>query len=250
VAIKIICCWQLNLKNSIMILTLFSNHPKKQNTIMVSNKKYFILLFCFLLFFTLTIQAQKDEPQEYQTLFGNNVSQGGYGGISMGYTQIGGNDAFYSGIKGAWIIGHSIGVGIAGNGIVTELQNDIVPNQEYNVISAGYGGLLIEPILFGLKPVHVSMPVIIGAGAAVFSNGNYDQMDNNDVAWKQFFVVEPAVEIEMNVTRFFRLAVGGSYRFTSNTDMEVTVLDVTYPILGANDLNNYNVYISFKFGKF
>jgi hypothetical protein len=234
-----------------MMLKMYSRKKKLQMTHSFLSKKFFMLLFGASLFFIGTTQAQKDtEPQEYQTLFGNDISHGGYGGLSMGYTKIGENNAFYGGFKGAWIVGHGIGIGIAGNGIVTELATDLIPNQEYNYISAGYGGLLIEPILFGLKPVHLSMPIIIGTGAVVFDYGNYDQMGYNEVAWRQFFVVEPALEVEMNVTRFFRLAVGGSYRFTSDTDMQVTVSNTSYNVLEANDLNNFNVYVSFKFGKF
>lgn len=210
-----------------------------------------ILLSFVFLILSNTSKAQKDgEYQEYQSLFGNNISHGGYGGLSIGYTKIGADNALYSGFKGAWIVGHGIGIGIAGNGIVTELAADLIPNQEYSFISAGYGGLLLEPILFGLKPVHISMPIIIGTGAVVFDYGNYNEMSYNDALWRQFFVVEPALEIEMNVTRFFRMAVGASYRFTSDTDLDVTVLNETYSVVGENDLNTYNVYLSFKFGKF
>ncbi|MFA6404119.1 MAG: hypothetical protein WCX31_21210 [Salinivirgaceae bacterium] len=222
-----------------------------QNKQRFSGSTIFLLLSFVFLFLSNTSKAQKDtEHQEYQTLFGNNITHGGYGGLSIGYTKIGTNDALYSGFKGAWIVGHGIGIGIAGNGMVTELAADLFPNQEYSFISAGYGGLLLEPILFGLKPVHISMPIIIGTGAVVFDSGNYNEMSNSDVFWRQFFVVEPALEIEMNVTRFFRLAVGGSYRFTSDTDMVVTVLNEPYTVVGKNDLNTYNVYLSFKFGKF
>jgi len=228
-----------------------TSNSNKQNNQRLSNKKFLFLLSCIFLFFSSTVNAQKDtEHQEYQTLFGNNISHGGYGGLSIGYTKIGVNNALYSGFKGAWIVGHGIGIGIAGNGLVTELAADLIPNQEYNYVSAGYGGLLVEPILFGLKPVHISMPIIIGSGAVVFDSGNYNEMSNSDVSWRQFFVVEPALEIEMNVTRFFRLAAGASYRFTSDTDMVVTVLNESYTVVGKNDLNNYNVYLSFKFGKF
>ncbi|MEA3477872.1 MAG: hypothetical protein U9R60_06810 [Bacteroidota bacterium] len=49
------------------------------------------------------------------------------------------------------------------------------------------------------------------------------------------------MEIELNIVKFFRIAVGGSYRYTSNIMMIDHDSDV---------LRNFNAYFTLKFGKF
>jgi len=201
------------------------------------------------------LNAQKaDESDGYQTLFGNNVSYGGYGALTLGYTQLGNFDAFSPGIKGAWLIGHSIGIGIEGTGFISELTTGIIENEEYSFITGGYGGLMIEPILFGMKPIHVTLPLVIGAGAIVFeSSENYSPTYPNNqyhTDYDQFFIIKPGIEVEMNVTRFFRLAVGASYRFTNEVNLTTNINGSDMVVLEKNDLNGLLVGLSFKFGKF
>jgi hypothetical protein len=202
---------------------------------------------------------EKDEMPQYQTLFGTNISYGGYGSLMFGYTKVGDYDAFASGFRGAWIVGHSIALGIEGSGFISELTTGILPDEEYSYITGGYGGLLIEPILFAMKPLHVSLPVVMGAGAVVFESNNntypdyYSSYHNNyyHTDYDQFFVLEPGIELEFNLTRFFRLALGGKYRFTS--DIELTSRNInneSLTILDNNDLNSYTFYLGLKFGKF
>jgi hypothetical protein len=56
-----------------------------------------------------------------------------------------------------------------------------------------------------------------------------------------FFVLEPGVEIEMNVARFMRISIGGSYRLTSKLDLMNT---------DPNALRGFSGNLSLKFGKF
>ena len=51
----------------------------------------------------------KENPEEYKTLFGSDhMSHGGYGGLSVNYSQIDGKDAILVGARGAWVINHSL----------------------------------------------------------------------------------------------------------------------------------------------
>ncbi|MBN2175376.1 MAG: hypothetical protein JW731_14685 [Bacteroidales bacterium] len=200
---------------------------------------------------TMAQDDQGKSPQEYKTLFGSDkITHGGYGGILFGYSQIDNKDAFLIGAQGAWIINHGVGLGIAGRGFVNDLKfekNLIGVSQDYNLVG-GYGGLLIEPIIGARYPVHVSIPVIIGAGGVAYvrhyyySNGddnnyNYDYSDDASA----FFVIEPGLEIELNMVKFMRFAIGGYYRYTSNLSLADTESDV---------LNGFTFGASLKFGKF
>jgi hypothetical protein len=62
--------------------------------------------------------------------------------------------------------------------------------------------------------VHVSFPVLIGGGGVGVMNNDNNAWDRN---WKSeasdaFMVIEPGVEVELNITRFFRFCVGAHYR--------------------------------------
>jgi hypothetical protein len=205
--------------------------------------------------------AQEENNQEIRTLFSNNGKQtvGGYGGLSTGYGQINKLDAIFFGGEGAVIINHSIALGLGGHGFMTETVNDANLGEAYE-FAGGYGGLIIEPIIGARNPVHVTFPMLIGAGGIGYVkhwadyNDNYDY-ENYDEDSDAFFVFEPGVELEFNLVKFMRIAITGSYRFTSNVDLKYrdTVLNPSYEntsIAPGDLLRGYKIGMTMKFGKF
>jgi hypothetical protein len=182
---------------------------------------------------------------ELRTVFSNPRVNGAYGAFTIGYTQIDGRDGLISGARAGVIIDHAFAIGLGGYGFVnnidyhTYINNDL---PEYT-LAGGYGGLFVEPIIAGSSPVHLSFPVFFGIGGVALLDDSGDHWDNEyfDVDNDVFFVVEPAVELEFNLTRFFRTALAASYRHTSNLELYQTDPDV---------LRGFNFGITFKFGKF
>lgn len=84
------------------------------------------------------------------------------------------------------------------------------------------GGVIIEPIIWAKSPVHISIPILIGAGGAAYINNYYGRHTGHDLDYHYteeadaFFVIEPGIEVELNMVNFMRLAVGGYYRYTSD----------------------------------
>jgi hypothetical protein len=185
-----------------------------------------------------------EDEDEIQTIFSKRRSNGGYGAISVSYTEIDHKDAIIMGARGAWIINHSLAIGLGGYGFVNDINYDNVfdNNLDYN-LAGGYGGLFIEPILGSKLPVHLSFPVLFGLGgiAYVEHHNNWDYWwstnDRSDVYW----VFEPAVELEFNIMRHFRMAATASYRFTSAINMRYTDPEI---------LEGLTAGLVFKFGKF
>lgn len=203
-----------------------------------------LIVICLLAGIGQVLMAQQPE---YRTLFGRdgNHSNGVYGALTFNYGMIDGQDALMTGIKGGWIIDHKLTLGIAGTGFMNDLRfTDKMQNNAVN-LAGGYGGLLIEPIIAPFSPIHITFPVIIGAGGVAYVNYNWWNYENNQepVVWDSdaFFVIEPGIEIEFNIVRFMRLAVGASYRHTSNVRLNNTDGDV---------LRGFNGGFSLKFGKF
>ena len=67
---------------------------------------------------------------EMQTIFSQKRSNGAYGAFSLGYSQIDGKDAFVTGARGAFIINHSLAIGIGGYGFINDLGLRPLPLQQ------------------------------------------------------------------------------------------------------------------------
>lgn len=204
-------------------------------------------------------QQAESKPQKVETLFGDNMTHGGYGALVIGYSQIAGRSALTSGAKGAWIINHSLGLGLAGKGFISAEKSSPIPDADWSAIAGGYGGFLVEPILFGTKPIHVSVPLIIGAGGLIYGNNkeyDYDYENQPEYPYDYsevfdyYFVFEPGIELEFTLTQFFRLAAGISYRLTSDINITRTVDDIDYQVVKPGDLRGFSAHLAFKFGKF
>jgi hypothetical protein len=107
----------------------------------------------------------------------------------------------------------------------------------------GYGGLLIEPVLFHRSVVHIALPVLIGVGGVNYGypapNGSNSQ--RNKVEGQAFFALEPGVEVEVNVLRSFHVGLGGSYLYTS---------DLSLPMTSPDMLRTFMARLTLKFGWF
>lgn len=229
-----------------------------------------ILALVLSIAFITTVEAQEKVPDkgevkteqpfetenansDFKTLFGDDIEYGGYGAISVGYTNLDDLNAFQFGVQGAWIIGHGVGIGIAARGFISETSS-FSSDDEWSFLGGGYGGLFIEPIFFGKYPIHFTLPVIIGAGGLTYSSSNYNDFGYwQDInIWDDFFVIEPGIEMEMNITNFFRLAAGFSYRFASGVNLTYTEMNdgLGQQISVIDDLDGFNYRLSFKFGRF
>jgi hypothetical protein len=191
----------------------------------------------------------QDGNKEFKTIFSNNGlrSNGAYGGITTGYTQIADRDAILMGAHGAWLINHRFGLGFGGTGFITEHQDDLQLNSRYS-LAGGYGGLRMEFIAFPESPIHVTFPLLIGAGGVTYSEMGRDYEIGREEDSRGFFVTEAGAEIELNLIKFMRLSFGMSYRYTS--DIDLTYFDSGSSIVGKDALRGLSGSISLKFGKF
>ncbi|WP_163322315.1 hypothetical protein [Draconibacterium mangrovi] len=209
--------------------------------------KTLTLLLAFLMAAGFAIAQDDYQNHEVETIFSNQRSNGGYGAFTIGYTQIDGRDAMVAGARGAFIFDHSFAIGVAGYGFVNDLEyhNYQANPEDRFFLAGGYGGVFFEPIVGGTKPVHVSFPIVVGMGGiSLVEHTNWDRdyyHDYQEYDTDLFFVFEPGVELEFNLTRFFRMAAYGSYRLTSDIELYDTNPDV---------LRGFNVGMTFKFGKF
>lgn len=213
-----------------------------------------VLTSCALV--TLSMQAQTSTEEPLRTLIGgqDDLHHGGWGAPTTHYTRVMDKDALLVGLRGGWLINHRVTIGLAGQGLVTPIANPaydayLVEHGELlqpkSTFYMGYGGLLIEPIIAYASPVHVSLPLIIGAGGCGYGYKSRYTEQVHDFDYREdmqaFFVVEPGVELEMNLIPLVRLGVGASYRYTTDIDL---------PETSADALRGFNAGVSIKIGRF
>lgn len=191
-----------------------------------------------------------------RTLLGNDheLHHGGWGAPTTDYTRIMDQDALLVGGRGGWLIDHRVTLGFAGHGLVTNVENAAYDQHRRlagDALAApsrfvmGYGGLLIEPVVAYRSPVHISLPLIIGAGGCGYATTGALPHDFDPHTYREdaqaFFVVEPGIDLEFNVIPLVRLGVGASYRYTSDLDLPGTEKDA---------LHGLNAGVRVKIGRF
>jgi hypothetical protein len=147
------------------------------------------------------------------------------------------------GLKLGGIVNDNFFIGLAGYGLTTKstFHSDGLRLR----VGMGYGGLAMEYTIMGKKALHFSIPVLVGVGGYTFYEENDDPFwnDYNDVDNTVAFIVEPGVNVELNITKFLRFSTGVSYRYVTATQLDV--LDISNA-----DLSNLSYNASFKFGFF
>jgi hypothetical protein len=188
---------------------------------------------------------QDHKSIEFRTLLGHNRTGGAYGSLTTGFSYIDGRNAILFGGRFSWIACHSLGVGIGGTGFINEFHYEPALNKDV-FLTGGYGGIYVEPILLPRFPVHLSFPVLLGAGGISYISKDQDLNNNFIEDSRAFLLIEPSAEIELNLTRFFRIAFGASYRLP--TDFNVG-FHGDYNI-NVESLRSLSYTMTLKFGKF
>jgi len=168
-----------------------------------------------------------------ETVLSGGIRSGGFGAPVVKFSEVNNSFAVFAGGRGGWIINSTFVIGGGGYG----LSNDIVPDETsspfdpFRRIDMGYGGLELEYIGMSDKLVHYSVYVLIGGGGVSYQGPISDG----------FFVLEPAANVEVNLTRWFRINGGVGYRFVSGVEL---------PGLTNSDLSAFAGSLTFKFGSF
>jgi hypothetical protein len=189
-------------------------------------------------------------PQE-ETLLEGGIESGGFGGPVVKFTQIKKEFGVLVGGYGGWLINHTFMIGGGGYGLVNKIRADEEAQTVYQLYSGrpiniemGYGGVVLEYIDNSNALVHFAFNTLIGAGGVTYNerdNDDWDWNDNNNRPTDAFFVVEPELKAELNMTTFLRINIGGSYRFVSGINLIG---------LKNSDIAGPSANITFKFGKF
>jgi hypothetical protein len=177
----------------------------------------------------LLFQAPADlHAQQARTMVRGEASHGGFGAIVFKGSGVNDQFAGFFGARGAWLIDHVFALGVGGYMMGGGV--DVQRPSGQRSLDMWYGGAEIEFISGWSQVYHITFLTLVGGGSLGLEG-------ESDGIW----TVEPELNLEVNVTPYFRLNFGGGYRF---------VWDVDYPELGNGDLSQFFGQVSLKFGAF
>ncbi len=178
------------------------------------------------------------------TLFSSDeFSLGGYFSPVVKFSSVHEDLGVFVGGRGGLIINHSFAIGFGGYGLASYVKALNRGPMDERYMEMGYGGLDIEYVHNPNDLVHVSFSTLIGGGGVLFNERHWesDYRDDRDRDVNGFFIVEPAVNLDLNVTSFLKTSVGASYRFVSGLNSAVST---------NSELSGTSVMLSFRVGKF
>ena len=197
---------------------------------------------------SLFAQDQQEIPyKQTKTLLGDGTKVRGFGSLDIKMTEFNGDLGTMMGAHGGIILNNHFVLALGGYGLTSNYLIEDRENSDDLYLYGGYGGLILGGIFSPKEIVHIYTPVLIGAGGFEVTDRSFLNNFNRPPGFgtfaetTAFFVVEPGLEIEVNVTRFFKIALGASYRFIRESDLEM---------VSNSDLSGFSGGMSLKFGKF
>lgn len=197
-----------------------------------------LIIVCLILIST-SLFAQE------QTLLGkyNDIHHGGFGAPVIKFTKINGEFGVLTGVRGGWLIDHTVSLGFGGYGLATNSLLDAGFQDKNTYLSFGYGGFELEYVFAHDELLHLSFVGLIGGGWVDYRFHKYGVHieDDHDNDPDYFFVAEPTINAELNVTSFFRINAGVGYRFVEGSDVKYT---------SDSSLSGVSGVLQLKFGSF
>lgn len=200
-------------------------------------KKSILTLFGIIFF---TVALCQENESEFKTIFGNqHMSVSGFGGFDMHFSYIGNGYSFGAGGSGGVLLSGQVFFG--GFGMGSTIDKTIkFDNITINQANIGYGGLMFGYIFNGKKAIHPALFLQTGWGGIDFDE--YNNATFGNYSSDNIFVLNPSIEMEMNIARFFRLAIGANYQITTGVN--------EYYNLSNSDFSGPGGKIAFRFGWF
>ena len=154
----------------------------------------------------------------------NKIRVGGFGAPTIKYTTFDKKSALMLGGYAGVMLNSKLMLGAGAYGLVNEIEAPR-PNATDPTLywSMWYTGFVPEYTIQSNKLVHLAVGALIGGGGVFKSerwknNHDWDRDRDSYVDNSGFFVAEPHVNVELNVTSFLRLGIGGSYRFVKGSN--------------------------------
>jgi len=183
----------------------------------------------------LAQETDEKEPQEKpqeDTLIKGGIDSGGFGALVFRFGEVADQFATLRGVRGGWIINQQFVIGAGLYGVSNGICLDDDRECRFRELDFGYGGFEFEYIGLWNRVAHYTLQLLIGGGGVSYLNSASEG---------GFFVAEPVANLELNVTKWWRINVGAGYRIVAGLDAGS---------LESSDLSSVFGNVEFKFGSF
>jgi len=191
-------------------------------------KKFFLISLTLL--FAASISAQEIDT-------GKNAF--GFGSPVIKLTKISKEFGILIGARGGWVIDEKFIIGGGGYGLLMSNDVEINPNDPKAKINFGYLGFEIEYAVVKNNLFSVSLITLVGGGALSFTEIKTGLDLQRKNLSDTFIIVEPGINVYLNVMKAISIGTGISYRFLSEEKSG-------YPY--KIDITGLSVGVNFRFG--
>jgi hypothetical protein len=199
------------------------------------NRLFFILVVAFLLPYG---EAFSQENDSTQMLFRSKVRVTELWTPEVKVNSIQGEIGSLVGFYGGAVFNRVLLLGISGG-----------VNLSHPRVNYGYFGVMAQYIYKPANLVHCSFQVSVASGSTKdyehTKTGLFDNFWN--ISGAAFYMMEPGINIEMNLANNMTLVSGISYRYVTGLNGKDENVSLTH--LTNNDLSGLNISIGVKFGK-
>ena len=212
--------------------------------------------FSLLLFLVTTtsqlLYAQDNDNHKPRTLI--DGSSGMFFSLNVKLGELNDQQAYFTGAEIGIIRKHFLNIGLKGAGLVTDVESDTknVVGDPYQ-LKMSYGGIFVEPIISSENVAHFTFPVFIGIGGIgekhdplllednIVNGINIAEDHELPIQTKTLLILEPGVNVELNLNRNIRLLGGVGYQM---------ILSDFLPNLQGNEVNGLSTNLSLRIGWF
>lgn len=181
------------------------------------------------------------ESEEAKTLFGDGASistknVGLFVAPTYGITSMDRSTASLFNLRGGLSIKDQFSLGAYFNTSLDEINPESETIQGVYMDYWSVGGF-VEYTLLPKKVFHVTFPLYLGYGEVQMDN----EIGEAGLGEANFFQIEPAALLEVNLHKYIRFNLGAGYRLVGQMD---------YRNFNQSDISGLTGYMGFKFGLF
>jgi hypothetical protein len=207
----------------------------------ITNQKMSSKVLIFVLITTFMVSSAgifAQEQDSTQTLFKSSVKVSELWTPEVKLNSIQGDIGTLIGFYGGALINRSFLIGISGG-----------VNLGHPRVNYGYFGGIVQFIYKPVNLLHPSVQLMLAYGSTKdYENPKSGLLDNFwNISGAHFFVMEPGMNLELNLSARLTLVAGASYRYVTGlneNDENVSITHVT-----NKDLSGLNFNIGLKFSK-
>ncbi len=195
---------------------------------------FFISLSVILILLSKGTFAQEDNAE--RTLLRRDIVLTDVISPEIKFNSIQGDIGTLIGIYGGPMINNRLLIGACGG-----------VNLGHPRVNYGYLGGIIQYVYRPEDMVHMSIQLVVASGTTKdYENPKSGLLDNFwNISGESFFMVEPGINLEVNITTRVKLVMGVSYRYVSGINSARE--EIRYTHVTNEDMSGLNFNISLKF---